>query len=139
MIEFFVGLSNVYILSTATVFLAVIVALYCANLTNYEDKNTSSTNADGLQESEVMNDHTKDDGAESDSEVELAEGLVSKLKSVRLKELESSLTEDQLEEEKRVEREQLSAIFELLKKQEAELNMKEIDESELSAQMGLYR
>lgn len=39
----------------------------------------------------------------------------------------------------RIEREQLAAIFELLKKQEAELNMKEIDESELNAQLALYR
>lgn len=39
----------------------------------------------------------------------------------------------------RIEREQLAAIFELLKKQEAELNMKEIDEHELNAQLSLYR
>ncbi|XP_061393591.1 matrix-remodeling-associated protein 7 [Musca vetustissima] len=67
------------------------------------------------------------------------DGLVSKIKSNRVKELEANLTRDQLEEERRIEREQLAAIFELLKKQEAELNMKEIDESELNAQLSLYR
>ncbi|XP_055855211.1 matrix-remodeling-associated protein 7 [Episyrphus balteatus] len=137
MIEFFAGLSNVYILSTATVFLAVIIALYCANLTNYGDEKLLNATDKDSKQTEAMNESK--DVAESDSDIELSEGLVSKLKSARLKELESSLTDDQREEERRVEREQLSAIFELLKRQEAELNMKEIDESELSAQMGLYR
>ncbi|XP_073837316.1 uncharacterized protein [Musca autumnalis] len=73
-----------------------------------------------------------DDGIHTD-------GLVGKLKSKRAKELEAKLTRDQLEEERRIEREQLAAIFELLKKQEAELNMKEIDENELTAQLSLYR
>ncbi|XP_075164597.1 uncharacterized protein LOC142237131 [Haematobia irritans] len=67
------------------------------------------------------------------------DGLVGKLKSQRVKELEAKLTREQLEEERRVEREQLAAIFELLKKQEAELNMQEIGENELNAQLSLYR
>ncbi|XP_065360437.1 ciliogenesis-associated TTC17-interacting protein [Calliphora vicina] len=191
----FDGVSNIYLISIATAFLAVIIAFYCSNFLKDESEkqlkqvlndvgdeeeedmaeqddylNDSTTEIENhyqlkqeiqkrliLDELENTSDYEDNDAyknvyaksnststnEDSDADYDMDEmhvdGLVSKIKSKRVKELEAQLTRDQLEEEKRIEREQLAAIFELLKKQEAELNMKEIDESELNAQLALYR
>uniref|UniRef100_A0A1I8Q8B2 Matrix-remodeling-associated protein 7 helical domain-containing protein n=1 Tax=Stomoxys calcitrans TaxID=35570 RepID=A0A1I8Q8B2_STOCA len=105
----------------------------CNSDDDYEDDHEIASSA--LTRNLESSDFDSDD---YDEDIH-ADGLVGKLKSKRVKELEARLTIDQLEEERRIEREQLAAIFELLKKQEAELNMKEIDENELNAQLGLYR
>lgn len=39
----------------------------------------------------------------------------------------------------RIERQQLASIFELLRKQEEQHNLKNMDENEFQAQLGLYR
>ncbi|KNC21586.1 hypothetical protein FF38_05893 [Lucilia cuprina] len=199
----FDGVSNIYLVSIATAFLAVIIAFYCSNFLKDESEkqlkqvlnevgdeydenmgeeelpehddylnNTTTTEIENhyqlkqeiqkrlkLDELENTSDYEDNDtykkvyakrnsntSTNDNSDIDYdtdddmhVDGLVSKLKSKRVKELEAQLTRDQLEEEKRIEREQLAAIFELLKKQEAELNMKEIDESELNAQLALYR
>ncbi|XP_037880296.1 uncharacterized protein LOC119631843 isoform X1 [Glossina fuscipes] len=93
----------------------------------------------GAAEDETPTNYSYADTEDEETAVLNVDGLVGKLKSRRLKEMEAKLTTDQLAEERRIEREQLAAIFELLKKQEAELNMKEIDEHELNAQLSLYR
>ncbi|KAM7356453.1 uncharacterized protein ACRADG_002186 isoform 2-T4 [Cochliomyia hominivorax] len=196
----FDGVSNIYLISIATAFLAVIIAFYCSNFLKDESEkqlkqvlNEVGEEEEGLDEVEeeltleqdnylhdtevenhfrlkqeiqkrlqidelenssdyedndaYKNIYTKRNSYSTNNNSDMdydtdelhVDGLVSKLKSKRVKELEAQLTRDQLEEEKRIEREQLAAIFELLKKQEAELNMKEIDESELNAQLALYR
>lgn len=54
--------------------------------------------------------------------------------------MEKNLSPSQIEEERRIEREQLAAIFELLRKQEDELNLKDrISDTELKQQVKLYR
>jgi len=54
--------------------------------------------------------------------------------------MEKALTPGQIEEERRIEREQLAAIFDLLRRQEAELNLQDrISDQELKQQVRLYR
>uniref|UniRef100_A0A1A9WSQ9 Matrix-remodeling-associated protein 7 helical domain-containing protein n=1 Tax=Glossina brevipalpis TaxID=37001 RepID=A0A1A9WSQ9_9MUSC len=174
---------DMYVITMATAFLAVIVAFHCNNFLKNENKKRSKdvlgqerpdVNLENLIDDDDDNNRTTvasetlkyeiqrrlnaqnkniaaDEGetprnysytdSEDDEErpVLNVDGLVGKLKSRRLKKMEAKLTIDQLTEERRIEREQLAAIFELLKKQEAELNMKEIDEHELNAQLSLYR
>ncbi|XP_004530607.1 matrix-remodeling-associated protein 7 [Ceratitis capitata] len=141
--DIFESFDNVYLLSTVTMLAAVLLAFYISNVV--KDIGMSSTPAEQKVENqsntttvdETLYDTSGDE--EFDTDNPLGDGLVGKMKSARLKELEAQLTHDQLEEERRIEREQLAAIFELLKKQEADLNVKEIDERELVAQLNLYR
>lgn len=141
--EFFDSFDNVYLLSTITMLAAVVLAFYCSTLVkdigmygSRSDREVEEQNNMLAAEGDLYD--CSDDG-EVDTDNPLGDGLVGKIKSARLKELEAQLTHDQLEEERKIEREQLAAIFELLKKQEAELNTKEIDERELVAQLNLYR
>uniref|UniRef100_W8AX74 Matrix-remodeling-associated protein 7 helical domain-containing protein n=2 Tax=Ceratitis capitata TaxID=7213 RepID=W8AX74_CERCA len=141
--DIFESFDNVYLLSTVTMLAAVLLAFYISNVV--KDIGMSSTPAEQKVENqsntttvdETLYDTSGDE--EFDTDNPLGDGLLGKMKSARLKELEAQLTHDQLEEERRIEREQLAAIFELLKKQEADLNVKEIDERELVAQLNLYR
>uniref|UniRef100_A0A182PVS3 J domain-containing protein n=1 Tax=Anopheles epiroticus TaxID=199890 RepID=A0A182PVS3_9DIPT len=61
---------------------------------------------------------------------------LGQLKSAKLKSIEKSLTEEQRQAEKEIERAQLAAIFELLKKQTDSSNLNEDD---LKEQLSLYR
>uniref|UniRef100_A0A0A1XBA2 Matrix-remodeling-associated protein 7 n=1 Tax=Zeugodacus cucurbitae TaxID=28588 RepID=A0A0A1XBA2_ZEUCU len=142
--EIFDSIDNVYLLSTVTMLAAVVLAFYFSNLV--KDIGLYGTRADREVEEQPNTNLTAEgdlydcsDEEEVDTDNPLGDGLVGKMKSARLKELEAQLTHDQLEEERKIEREQLAAIFELLKKQEADLNTKEIDERELVAQLNLYR
>ncbi|KAH8405333.1 hypothetical protein KR222_005805 [Zaprionus bogoriensis] len=67
--------------------------------------------------------------------------LLGQLKAKQYQQkLEKNLSPTQIEEERRIEREQLAAIFELLRKQEDELNLKDrISDTELKQQVKLYR
>ncbi|XP_034106442.1 matrix-remodeling-associated protein 7 [Drosophila albomicans] len=67
--------------------------------------------------------------------------LMGKIKAKHYQhQLAENLSPSQIEEERRIEREQLAAIFELLRKQEDELNLKDrISDSELKQQVKLYR
>ncbi|XP_067647516.1 matrix-remodeling-associated protein 7 [Eurosta solidaginis] len=151
--ELFNSYDNVYMLSTVTMLAAVILAFYFSNLVDIgmggtqeerevedqavmEDMLDAGSDAEET-DTERLYDYSDDEDFNTDNP--MGDGLVGKIKSARLKELESQLTHDQLEEERRIEREQLAAIYDLLKKQEADLNMKEIDERELVAQLNLYR
>ncbi|XP_028898436.1 matrix-remodeling-associated protein 7 [Zeugodacus cucurbitae] len=142
--EIFDSIDNVYLLSTVTMLAAVVLAFYFSNLV--KDIGLYGTRADREVEEQPNTNLTAEgdlydcsDEEEVDTDNPLGDGLVGKMKSARLKELEAQLTHDQLEEERKIEREQLAAIFELLKKQEVDLNTKEIDERELVAQLNLYR
>ncbi|XP_017480384.1 PREDICTED: matrix-remodeling-associated protein 7 [Rhagoletis zephyria] len=144
--EVFDSFDNVFLLSTVTMLAAVILAFYFSNLVKdigmpsiQEEREIEEQNSLSAMEERTEGLYDDSDDEDFDTDNPLGDGLVGKLKSARLKELEAQLTHDQLEEERRIEREQLAAIFELLKKQEAELNMKEIDERELVAQLNLYR
>ncbi|XP_036342213.1 matrix-remodeling-associated protein 7-like [Rhagoletis pomonella] len=144
--EVFDSFDNVFLLSTVTMLAAVILAFYFSNLVKdigmpsiQEEREIEEQNSLSAMEERTEGLYDGSDDEDFDTDNPLGDGLVGKLKSARLKELEAQLTHDQLEEERRIEREQLAAIFELLKKQEAELNMKEIDERELVAQLNLYR
>jgi len=84
----------------------------------------------------------------SESDTEQASGkahtysnLMGKIKAKRYQhKLEKNLSPSQIEEERRIEREQLAAIFELLRRQEDELNLKNrISDTELKQQVKLYR
>lgn len=83
----------------------------------------------------------------SESDAELAPGklnyshLMGQLKAKQYQQkMKKNLSPSQIEEERRIEREQLAAIFELLRKQEDELNLKDrISDTELKQQVKLYR
>ncbi|XP_037934681.1 uncharacterized protein LOC119669027 isoform X1 [Teleopsis dalmanni] len=138
-------LSSDFISTALTAALAVLVLLYFLRLIKCKEINrnknrtsrTETNREDTFANKIEMNNRN---GQNIDDDDVPMDGLVGKLKTARLKkELAAQLTEDQLAEERRIEREQLAAIYELLKKQESELNTKEINETELSAQMNLYR
>lgn len=80
----------------------------------------------------------------SESDVELNSNyshLMGQLKAKQYQQkMEKNLSPSQIEEERRIEREQLAAIFELLRKQEDELNLKDrISDTDLKQQVKLYR
>ncbi|XP_055700595.1 matrix-remodeling-associated protein 7 [Phlebotomus papatasi] len=81
-----------------------------------------------------------------DSDEELEEetsgqelGLMGKIKSAKLREMEQKLSEEQKTQENEIQKQQLAAIFELLKKQQEELNAEKITEDDFNAQLKLYR
>ncbi|KAL5292610.1 hypothetical protein ACFFRR_011413 [Megaselia abdita] len=128
----FENLSSTYIFCLVTTFLAVAVAMYSSLYGNESWKNqrTSPPNGSGIQQYE---EQEEDDEVEMDPVIDFmaTQKIISKARA--------NLTEEQLQEEKEVEAQQLAAIFELLKKQEAELNTSEIDKTDLEDQLGLYR
>lgn len=80
----------------------------------------------------------------SESDVELNSNYSHLMRQLKAKQyqqnMEKNLSPSQIEEEQRIEREQLAAIFELLRKQEDELNLKDrISDTELKQQVKLYR
>ncbi|KAH8379647.1 hypothetical protein KR009_006328 [Drosophila setifemur] len=162
----FLGLPGHYSIALTTLLLCVLTALYFANF--FKDK--TELEDEGLGNDEIgeeddedlvrspLEEETDDDEAyeenTSDSDMEFIGGqeqqqhpgqnyqhLMGQLKAKRLQQkLEKTLTPGQIEEERRIEREQLAAIFELLRKQEAELNLQDrISDQELKEQVRLYR
>uniref|UniRef100_A0A182RBC9 Matrix-remodeling-associated protein 7 helical domain-containing protein n=1 Tax=Anopheles funestus TaxID=62324 RepID=A0A182RBC9_ANOFN len=82
------------------------------------------------------NDSEQDQEQENEINRQLHIESLGQLKSAKLKSIEKSLTEEQRQAEKEIERAQLAAIFELLKKQADSSNLKEED---LKEQLSLYR
>lgn len=128
------------------------------HLQELEDEGLGADEPGDEEDSESRTPHgeeTDDDEAyeenSTDSEVEFIEDqdpagqnynhLMGQLKAKKFQhKMEKSLTPDQIEEERRIEREQLAAIFELLRKQEAELNLQDrISDQDLKNQVRLYR
>ncbi|GAB0098064.1 uncharacterized protein DMENIID0001_137550 [Sergentomyia squamirostris] len=66
-------------------------------------------------------------------------GLVGKLKYAKLRKMEEELSDEQRAKEDEIQKQQLAAIFELLKKQQEELNTETITKDDLNAQLRLYR
>ncbi|KAH8384356.1 matrix-remodeling-associated protein 7 [Drosophila serrata] len=158
----FLGLPGHYSIALTTLLLCVLIALYFANFfkdkTELEDEGLGADEPRDEEESESRTPHeeeTDDDEAyeenSTDSEVEFIEDqdpagqnynhLMGQLKAKKFQhKMEKTLTPDQIEEERRIEREQLAAIFELLRKQEAELNLQDrISDQDLKKQVRLYR
>ncbi|XP_017016361.1 matrix-remodeling-associated protein 7 [Drosophila kikkawai] len=160
--QFLDGLSGHYAIALTTLLLCVVTALYFANFfkdkTELEDEGLGADEPRDEEDSESRTTHeeeTDDDEAyeenSTDSEVEFIEDqdpagqnynhLMGQLKAKKFQhKMEKTLTPDQIEEERRIEREQLAAIFELLRKQEAELNLQDrISDQDLKKQVRLYR
>ncbi|KAH8257226.1 hypothetical protein KR038_005980 [Drosophila bunnanda] len=158
----FLGLPGHYSIALTTLLLCVLIALYFANFfkdkTEMEDEGLGADEPRDDEDSESRTPHegeTDDDEAyeenSTDSEVEFIEDqdpagqnynhLMGQLKAKKFQhKMEKALTPDQIEEERRIEREQLAAIFELLRKQEAELNLQDrISDQDLKKQVRLYR
>ncbi|XP_016940195.3 matrix-remodeling-associated protein 7 [Drosophila suzukii] len=157
----FLGLPGHYSVALITLLLCVLIALYFANFfkdkTELEDEGLGADEPRDEEDSESrtpQGEETDDDEAyeenSTESEVEFIEEqlpghnynhLMGQLKAKRLQhKMEKALTPGQIEEERRIEREQLAAIFDLLRRQEAELNLQDrISDQELKQQVRLYR
>ncbi|KAH8295991.1 hypothetical protein KR054_000124 [Drosophila jambulina] len=158
----FLGLPGHYSIALTTLLLCVLIALYFANFfkdkTELEDEGLGADELRDEEDSESRTpygEETDDDEAyeenSTDSEVEFIDDqdpagqnynhLMGQLKAKKFQhKMEKTLTPDQIEEERRIEREQLAAIFELLRKQEAELNLQDrISDQDLKKQVRLYR
>uniref|UniRef100_A0A182QHK4 J domain-containing protein n=1 Tax=Anopheles farauti TaxID=69004 RepID=A0A182QHK4_9DIPT len=97
------------------------------------EPNFSDSSEDGSNGSEQ---EEKDEDSETERNRRLHIESLGQLKSAKLKSIEKSLTEEQRQAEKEIERAQLAAIFELLKKQADSSNLNEDD---LKEQLSLYR
>ncbi|XP_030372831.1 matrix-remodeling-associated protein 7 [Scaptodrosophila lebanonensis] len=160
----FFGLSGYYL---AALLVSALIALYFTNFFKDDEQEDEGLGADEVRleddpkiqaqlrarlQSEIDDDEAYEDELLSDSETEQGSGgtaakspyhynhLVSKFKTKRYqRKLEKNLTPKQMEEERRIESEQLAAIFDLLRKQEAELNLNGMSEVDLKEQVKLYR
>ncbi|XP_017109433.2 matrix-remodeling-associated protein 7 [Drosophila bipectinata] len=161
------GLPGNYSIALTTLLLCVLAALYFANFfkdkTDMEDEGlgTDEPREEDSQElTSPLDEETDDDEAygedTSDSDLEFIDeqeeqlpqksgqnypNMMGQLKAKQFQEkLVNTLTPIQIEEERRIEREQLAAIFELLRKQESELNLQDrISDKDLKEQVRLYR
>ncbi|XP_053659925.1 uncharacterized protein LOC128708969 [Anopheles marshallii] len=103
---------------------------------------TSTQNTNDLSDrsDDSTEDHSNDSEQEQQRENEINLQLhiesLGQLKSAKLKSIEKSLTDEQRQAEKEIERAQLAAIFELLKKQ---ADCSNLNEEDLKEQLSLYR
>lgn len=160
--------SGYYVVALTTLLLCILISLYFANFlkddADLEDEGLGADEVRLEDDSELQaemrtrlqNEVDADDDEAyeeeqetlSESDNEQAPGnsnnysnLMGKIKAKQYQhKLEKNLSPSQIEEERRTEREQLAAIFELLRKQEDELNLKDrISDTELKQQVKLYR
>ncbi|ALC45203.1 CG7407, partial [Drosophila busckii] len=161
-------ISGYYVVILTTLFVCILIALYIANY--FKGDKVSATKPPPIQlfvnvfqdvykmdkEDNIYKRKEDNDNESNDEESELSSAddanidfgssvnysnldLVGKFQAQHFN-MVKKLTPSQMEEERRIEREQLAAIFELLRKQEAELNLKErIRDQELKDQVRLYR
>ncbi|XP_035896969.1 ABC transporter F family member 4 [Anopheles stephensi] len=109
------------------------------NKTERQKKPTQTTNdSDRSEDSSEDSKNVSEQEQESEDEAtrQLHIESLGQLKSAKLKSIEKSLTDEQRQAEKEIERAQLAAIFELLKKQADSSNLNEDD---LKEQLSLYR
>ncbi|XP_066992115.1 uncharacterized protein [Anabrus simplex] len=86
-----------------------------------------------LHEPEIV---VKPDLAQGDSNTE-REGVLTQIKRAQQEAILKNMTEEQLQEEREIEKAQLSAIFELLRQQEEKFQVSTMEE--LETQLRLYR
>ncbi|XP_052891943.1 uncharacterized protein LOC128299860 [Anopheles moucheti] len=154
------NLSPFYIFSMVISLSVVLLTAYlgfsgCTATLNHDERNeqqqsNSSHGKTAHNESSTQNtndlsddsgeDHSNDSEQEQQRENEINRQLhiesLGQLKSAKLKSIEKSLTNEQRQAEKEIERAQLAAIFELLKKQ---ADCSNLNEEDLKEQLSLYR
>ncbi|KAH8372009.1 hypothetical protein KR093_009704 [Drosophila rubida] len=161
--------SGYYVVALTTLLLCILISLYFANFlkddVELEDEGLGAEvrleddaelqaqlrsrlqheiDEDEAYEEEDDEEEELEAFSESDGDKETHSNysnLMGKIKAKHYQhKLAKNLSPSQIEEERRIEREQLAAIFELLRKQEDELNLKDrISDSELKQQVKLYR
>ncbi|EDV90885.1 GH23320 [Drosophila grimshawi] len=158
--------SGYYVVALSTLLLCILISLYFANfLKDDAEQEDEGLGADEVRleddpelkaqmqarlQREIDDDEAYEEEQEplSDSDTEPGaartlnySNLMGKFKAKRYQhKLAKNLSPSQIEEERRIEREQLTAIFDLLRRQEDELNLKErISETDLKQQVKLYR
>ncbi|XP_055629401.1 uncharacterized protein LOC129770528 [Toxorhynchites rutilus septentrionalis] len=130
---YFSNLSTFYIFSVAISVAVVVLTIYLGAATQC----TNGT-VDTDSKSQILNDSDFGDDNFTDDSPKIES--VRQLKSAKLKSFEKTLTAEQIEAEKEIERKQLAAIFELLKKQNEEFSLEpSLDENGLKEQLSLYR
>ncbi|XP_021707411.1 uncharacterized protein LOC5575323 isoform X2 [Aedes aegypti] len=136
---YFSNLSAFYIFSVATSIAVVLLTIYLGIVTRFA--NGTNEQAERKTSRPTQNGSSTGDGSDSDSTNEnLRIESVRQLKSAKLKSLEQQLTDEQREAEKEIEKAQLSAIFELLKKQSEKFDGDaNLNEDDLKEQLTLYR
>uniref|UniRef100_A0A1Q3G525 Protein with signal anchor n=1 Tax=Culex tarsalis TaxID=7177 RepID=A0A1Q3G525_CULTA len=139
---YFSNLSTFYIFSVAISVAVVILTIYIGMVTRF----TIGTSGEVAIDSKHQKNNSEDSGdgdegsdGSDDGDFRRIES-VSQIKTAKLKSLENSLTDEQRQEEREIERKQLAAIFELLKKQNKEFRLgSNLDEEDLHEQLNLYR
>uniref|UniRef100_A0A1L8DR34 Putative eukaryotic translation initiation factor 3 subunit c isoform x3 n=1 Tax=Nyssomyia neivai TaxID=330878 RepID=A0A1L8DR34_9DIPT len=112
---------------TITIFLVAATIVLRKRLRPPEDHTTSKSTSDDFQ------DETEDETCGQEL------GLMGKLKSAKLREMEDKMSEEQKTKENEVQKQQLAAIFELVKKQQEDLKEEELSQDDFNAQLKLYR
>ncbi|XP_017840902.2 matrix-remodeling-associated protein 7 [Drosophila busckii] len=144
-------ISGYYVVILTTLFVCILIALYIANYFKGDKDVYKMDKEDNIYKRKEDNDNESNDeeselSSADDANIDFGSSvnysnldLVGKFQAQHFN-MVKKLTPSQMEEERRIEREQLAAIFELLRKQEAELNLKErISDQELKDQVRLYR
>ncbi|XP_058460705.1 uncharacterized protein LOC131436175 isoform X2 [Malaya genurostris] len=136
---FFSNLSTFYIFSIATSVAVVVLTIYIGivtRLTNGASVTEESTSQHRTESIQSNDSETDENSEDEDVKIE----SVRQLKSAKLKSLEKTLTDEQREAEKEIEKVQLAAIFDLLRKQNEEFSIDSaLNEDELQEQLSLYR
>ncbi|XP_001655699.2 uncharacterized protein LOC5575323 isoform X1 [Aedes aegypti] len=138
---YFSNLSAFYIFSVATSIAVVLLTIYLGIVTRFANGTNEQAERKTSRPTQFQNGSSTGDGSDSDSTNEnLRIESVRQLKSAKLKSLEQQLTDEQREAEKEIEKAQLSAIFELLKKQSEKFDGDaNLNEDDLKEQLTLYR
>ncbi|XP_055528278.1 uncharacterized protein LOC129720704 [Wyeomyia smithii] len=138
---YFGNLSCFYIFSLITSVAIVVLTIYMGIATRLTTVTTDNMEARGGSSKEklIVTSSSADESEDSDTNDMRIES-VRQLKTAKLKSLENTLTEEQKEVEKQIEKVQLAAIYDLLKKQNEEFCMNSnLNEDELQEQLSLYR
>ncbi|XP_046660262.1 matrix-remodeling-associated protein 7 [Homalodisca vitripennis] len=139
------SLSVYYLASVFISILSVVFAWWYHKYTiasNGKDKTKMTTNCQNVVPQPSVNNEVSDfsEGEEQDND-HLDDEIISKLKIGRqtllAEKVAASLTEEQLLEEREVEKQQLEAIFQLLQSQQDKFQVASIEE--LENQLKLYR
>ncbi|KAL1401438.1 hypothetical protein pipiens_020035 [Culex pipiens pipiens] len=140
---YFSNLSTFYIFSVAISVAVVILTIYIGMVTRFTLGTSGEVTVDSKHQKSVSGggsgDGDEGSDASDDDDFRRIES-VGQIKTAKLKSLENTLTDEQRQEEREIERKQLAAIFELLKKQNDEFSLgSNLDEDDLHEQLNLYR
>ncbi|XP_059622767.1 matrix-remodeling-associated protein 7 [Phlebotomus argentipes] len=114
-----------------TAVLPIVTVVLWKRLRPPEDRGATSKARDVI--------HVRTSDEETEDEAGQSLGLMAQLKSAELRKMEQKLSLEQREKENEVQKQQLAAIFELLQKQQQELNAESLTEDDFNAQLKLYR